>query len=369
MPGLVAKALAQSIVVRVLGVIIGAVTIATSLQSPAGTVAEPWIDTSNREAVLVAYAAEYANDTPEMEWTGEYSGCTPGSSSSLLRQATIRRFNFYRAMAGVPTGVVEDEEFSRKAHHAALAMSAEGRLSHAPEGFACLSGDGREAAANSNLYLGRTGPASIDGYIEDPGPSNVDVGHRNTILHPPTRRIGVGNVAGDANRYPSNALWVFDEHVFADPPPIRESEGFVAWPPRGYIPEPLVYPRWSFSLLGADFDEAVVSMTEVSGDGGPEAEELPIPLKVVTRHSLQGYVPAPIIVWEPEIDLSGNDEVQFDITVDGVRADGETHRFDYRVSVVPEQTPDSMLARGQPAVLAYRAVRAIAGQVGELTDR
>ena len=170
-------------------------------------------------------------------------------------------------MAGVPSQIDEDADMSRQAQAAALMMSAEGELTHqpAPE-FACYSADGSRAAANSNLYLGRIGPAAIDGYVEDPGSGNIDVGHRSTILHPPTRFMGVGHVAGTDDHYPANALWVFDDDVFVDDYPTREADRFVAWPPRGYVPAPVVYPRWSFAIDEADFDDAEI---EMSVDGRP----------------------------------------------------------------------------------------------------
>ncbi len=312
---------------------------------PAGTIVEPWIDTSNREAVAVAWAVERERSVPTMDWTGSYEGCVAGDASRELALATVARVNFYRAMAGVPASVRLNDDYSAKAQHAALTMSATGRLSHAPdETFTCLDGTGREAAANSNLYLGRIGPAAIDGYIEDPGARNRDVGHRNTILHPPTAEMGVGHVAGREGSYPANALWVFDQEVFAANPSLREPEGFVAWPPRGHVPVELVHPRWSLGLAGADFDQATVSMTA----GGR-----PIELEVVTRHSLTGYVPSPIIVWEPRSDRPGpltggpwpsdrSEDIEVEVVVDGVVVDGATRRFTYPVTVMPPAADGSV---------------------------
>ena len=300
---------------------------------PAGTIVEPWIDTSNRAAVAVAWAVERDRSTPEMDWSGSYDRCEAGGASRDLALATVGRVNFYRAMAGVPASVRLNDDYSEKAQHAALTMSATGRLSHAPdETFVCLDGTGREAAANSNLYLGRTGPSAIDGYIEDPGERNRDVGHRNTILHPPTTEMGVGHVAGREGSYPANALWVFDGNVFEANPSLREPDGFVAWPPRGYVPSDLVHPRWSFGLAGANFDQAAVSMT---------VEGRAVELDVVTRHSLTGYVPSPILVWEPRLDdadpLVGGpwpagrgDDIEVEVVVDGVVVDGSDPKLPVR---------------------------------------
>ncbi|MEM9561136.1 MAG: CAP domain-containing protein [Actinomycetota bacterium] len=368
---------------RLGGVFIAVAVLLTGLlagtERPAGTLVEPWIDTSNRDAVAVAWAIERSRETPEMAWSGSYGACRAGDASLALAGATIGRVNFYRGLAGVPATVRLSEEYSAKAQHAALTMSATGRLSHAPDdSFDCLDATGREAAANSNLYLGRIGPAAIDGYIEDPGERNRDVGHRNTILHPPTTEMGVGHVAGSRDSYPANALWVFDDGVFDEPPPVREADGFVAWPPRGYVPGEVVHPRWSFGLAGADFDRATVGMTVDGHD---------VALDVVTRHSLAGYVPAPIVVWEPDASASGEAaalataltgdswpagrtaDLDVEVRVDGVVIDGTERSYTYRISVMaPDRTgPGGVLidtalqGAARAATLLATAVPILAG--------
>lgn len=259
-----------------------------------GPNAGPWFDTGDGQTVVNAFEDLKRMEDPDLEWTGSVDTCDAGNSSAANRDASIRAINFYRAMAGVSALVTEDEWNSQKAQEAALMMSVTGRLSHYPdESFGCYSKTGVEAAGNSNMYLGRTGPYAIHGYIEDPGKYNKDAGHRNIILHPPTERMGIGQVAGDGGRYPGNALWVFDGHEF-DRQPVREPEGFVAWPPRGYIPEELAFYRWSFGGEGMDFENATITMTDENGRR--------IPLEILTELSpLEGYVPNPIIVWEPDV--------------------------------------------------------------------
>ena len=199
----------------------------------------PWLDTADRSAVLSAYRHEFSAVVPTFEWHGDHEHCESGSTTVDFRRATLRRVNFYRAMAGVVAEVGEETAYSAKAQRAAMMMSAEGVLTHDPgSSFACFTTVGQEAAANSNLYLGRNGPSAVDGYIRDPGDRNVDVGHRTTILHPPTRSMGVGDVAASALGSSANALWVFDDRVFDEEsaslrPEMRERERFVAWPPRG----------------------------------------------------------------------------------------------------------------------------------------
>ena len=275
-----------------------------------------WIDTADRSAVVAAFDAEFALATPALGWNGDHQSCEEGTSSAASRTATFRRVNYYRAMAGVPATVTEDPTFSAKAQIAAIMMSVEGTLTHSPApSFACFNTNGQQAAANSNLYLGRTGPEAIDGYIEDPGTGNSDVGHRNTILHPPTEKMGVGNVASAPESHSANALWVFDDRVFDETllvrPPLREPYRFVAWPPRGYVPSGLVYPRWSFMMAGVDFSEAEVTVYDHGVDGFARR----VPLVIVDRTGAAGHVPLPTIVWEPEIQSGDASDTAPNLTV------------------------------------------------------
>ena len=293
----------------------------------------PWVDTSDRSEVLDVFRSAFERDVPDLRWTGDADGCRPGDSSDALRRETMVRIAFYRAMAGVPAVVEEDAVLSEKAQAAALMMSVEGELTHHPdETYGCYSDVGREAAANSNLYLGRTGPAAIDGYIEDPGEGNIDVGHRATILHPPTVRMGVGHVEGSGDRFPANALWVFDDEVFERDYQTREPERFVAWPPRGFVPAEVVYPRWSFALQEADFSTATVTMTADDGSA--------VPLEIVTRLSKMGEIPSSVIVWEPRIDIdnvsgdTGYTVTVSDVGLPSVESAPERTSFTYRVVVM-----------------------------------
>jgi hypothetical protein len=277
--------------------------------------------------------------------------------------------NYYRAMAGVVAAVIEDPGLTTRAQRAAMMMSAEGELSHSPSAsFACFTREGQEAAANSNLYLGRNGPSAVDGYIEDPGETNTDVGHRVTILHPPTREMGIGDVGRSAAGLAANALWVFDERVFDEgaterQPLMRERDRFVAWPPRGYVPADLVHPRWSFTMGGVDLSGAQVAMYRPWAAPGDRE----IPLEIVDRVGAPGHVPLPTIVWEPEIEPDPATDTLYLVIVSGVRphrpagwqgpegpATARERAFAYPVRVLgaspgPELTAAELLGWVEPA--------------------
>lgn len=318
--------------------------------TPAASTGEPFVDTADREVVAAAYSAAFEAPIPALDWEGDHEECHPGTSSVEYRRSTIARVNYYRAMAGVPATVSEEPTFSVKAQNAAMMMSVEGELTHSPSPtFACFNAVGQEAAANSNLYLGRTGPWAVDGYIEDPGEGNVDVGHRNTILHPPTKLMGVGDVDSSADGYSANALWVFDDGVFDESPTsenlvaMREERRFVAWPPRGYVPATLVHPRWSFTKAGVDLSEAEVTLHRLNSKG----DWVEVPLTVVNRSGAPGHVPLPSLVWEPEIELESDRDTDYLVVIGGVtvaatpgvipmRADAPLV-FSYTVRVMGEQ--------------------------------
>jgi hypothetical protein len=196
-------------------------------------------------------------------WTGNVAGCSAGTTSPQFRQAVLDRVNAYRAFAGLPgVGLLTDSK-PVDAQNAALMMSANNNLSHAPPtGWACYSPSGANGAGNSNLALGGYGFDAIDLYMDDFGGGNEAVGHRRWILYSRQANVATGDIpAGAANA--SNSLWVLGP--FGTPAATPDG---VAWPPRGYVPWdalPAVSNRWSFSYPGASFGGVTAS---VSGPGG-----------------------------------------------------------------------------------------------------
>ncbi len=236
------------------------------------------VNIQSREAVRLFYLAICVRDeTTPLGWTGRYStgdgGSTSvaGSTSSAFKEAVILRINAMRALAGVPATVTLLDTYSAKDQQAALMMSVNDQLNHSPPStWICYTADGALAAGNSNLDLADNGPHAIsNGYIADFGDPNGAVGHRRWILYPQTQTMGTGDVPSLGVNYAANATWVIDSHFYDPRPPTRTP--YVAWPAEGYMPAPLIYPRWSYSYPGADFSHATVTMTR---DGAPVAVQL-----------------------------------------------------------------------------------------------
>ena len=268
-----------------------------------------------------------ASDGVSADWTGDRATCNAGTTAAAFKRAVELRINYFRAMAGVPGIVQLSAEYSHKAQLAALMMSVNGQLSHSPPPtWQCYSADGATAASKSNLYLGVYGPAAITGYILDPGANNTPVGHRRWILYPQTQSMGTGDIPPTSGGWAANALWVFDEHMWEPRPETREE--FVAWPPPGYVPYQIVFPRWSFSYDDADFSTASVEMSS----GG---SSVPLSVKPVVN----GYGEN-TLVWEPASDFSAppQSDTVYTVEVRNVAIGGGYRDFSYGVIVF---NPDS----------------------------
>jgi uncharacterized protein YkwD len=310
------------------------------------------VDAASREQVRLFHQTVYvASEGVEMAWTGDGDSCQAGTISSEFHDAVLRRINYFRALAGVPAGVALDATFNAKAQEAALMMSVNDALNHFPPvSWSCYTANGAEAASKSNIAIGHVGPSAITAYIEDFGAGNAAVGHRRWLLYPQTQTMGTGDVPGVNSRRAANAVWVFDGN-FGGPRPATRRD-YVSWPPEGYVPYQVVYPRWSFSYPGANFSGATVSMT---GEG------LSVP---VTVEAPSGGTGDNTLVWYPS-HLSPilayrwprpSSDTIYEVTVQNVVISGAPRDFTYQVIVFDPSVPDleSVLSEvtgpSQPAV-------------------
>lgn len=262
-------------------------------------------------------------------WTGAISGCVAGELDAAYREAIQLRVLYFRAMAGLGGEVVLDPALHPKCQLAALMMSANKDLRHdPPESWVCYSADGAEAASRSNLALGIAGPGAVDLFMEDPGDVNYFTGHRRWLLYPSLWRMGVGAVTPGANYPHAAALWVLFPPETR--PPLPE---WVAWPPHGYVPRQVVYPRWSFSYPKADFSSADVIMTR---DGEPVGLS-------VSPLGPPGYADN-TLVWMPQGLPSGppSSDYRYEVAIRNVAIGGIYKIFEYTVVVIdPDRTMDA----------------------------
>jgi len=193
--------------------------------------------------------------------------------------------------------------------------------SHSPDpGWQCYSLDGAKAARSANLFLGVYSCQAIDGYIQDPGSTNYFVPHRRWLLCPRTNSMGTGDIPPVSGYSAANALWVVGSMSEERP---KTRDDFVAWPPPGYVPYPVVFPRWSFAYEGADFLQASVSMTS-------HGNNVPVTLLQVVN----GYGEN-TLVWEPHIALGERPDSDrwYAVRVSNVIIKGFVWHFTYVVVI------------------------------------
>lgn len=322
-----------------LGLAILCVTGGATLAADGGYAINP----ASRETARLFYQAVYASSNNiAVDWTGSISSCNAGTISTDYQNATLRRINWFRAMAGIPASITLDSVFNQKAQQAALMMSANNNLSHSPaSSWLCYTTAGAEGASKSNLGLGHSGATGVsEGAIREAGSNNAPVGHRRWVLYPQTTRMGVGDVPATGNQYSGTAVWVQDGNFGAARPTVRDT--FVAWPPKGYVPYTVVYPRWSFSYPSANFSSARVTMTENGNAFG------------VTQETVANGYGENTIVWLPS-NMSNEShwskpsaDTVYNVTISNVVIGGKAQTFNYTVTVfdpdkvgadTPDQTP------------------------------
>jgi hypothetical protein len=262
--------------------VVGATGAVVVTEVPAGAAVAPGPFTVNmqgREDVRQFFNQVYqsSNGVPD-GWSGNVTGCNPGALSPDYVQAMLTRVNYFRTMVGVPP-VTFTTANNTEAQAAALLQAANPTIL-GPDGKpdphhptpqnapTCFTPLGAAGSGASNLFAGLDGVGSVDGWMHDPGDftsnNNVDLGHRRNMLDPKISQMGAGYIPKSSGFGPTSTLLVLTTPSAR--PAVRDN--FIAWPPRGFVPYQVVYPRWSFSLPGADFSNTTVTM-QLAGAAAP----------------------------------------------------------------------------------------------------
>lgn len=286
---------------------------------------DPELKELSKNCGLADYMENYIGTSisiSELNWNGNADKCNPGSFSLSAKNKMLKRLNYFRRMAGVPEIQAFDPALSRYAQQAAFVMSVNNMLSHyITSSWKCYSDSAAKGASNSNLSLGEFAADALTGQLEDGGEGNYFTGHRRWILHPFNTIFGAGSTTN------SMALWCLPESlIYPDKQIEKYKKQFVAWPPAGVVPSPLVFERWSFSLFGADFSEAIVRMNT------GQSQVIVTTEKIVGGHGL------PTVVWVPQnLTIENNKEIVVNVIIENVLINetGERRRFEYIVNIEP----------------------------------
>ncbi len=310
-----------------------------AVSAPGSTPSSFTVDPKSREQARVLYNTVYqASENVPSGWTGSILLNDAGTTTTAFKDAIRLRVNYFRAMGGVPATVVFSDDLDAADQWAALMMSANNTLSHTPSlVWLDYSALGATAAGSSNLDLGMdSGPTAVTVYMQDNGGNNAAAGHRRWILYPPETTMGTGDVDAGTLNYAANALYILDQATFANPAPAAR-DGFVAWPPPGYVPFDLISPRWSLSVPGADFSAASVTMSR-------QGNAVPVRLEALNPGAGDNT-----LVWVPDDADPANPpaptapavgkETTTTVTVANVLVNGTPQSFTYNVTPIDPANP------------------------------
>jgi hypothetical protein len=247
-------------------------------------------------------------------WTGNISSCNDGTAPQTTSDKVIRRINYFRRLVGLNDNTTLNASKFPVYQQATLIKKANGQLSHAPTNtWTCWTQAGFDGAQTSNLSLGSHPVNAITVFMADNGPNNISAGHKRWILHLAKTQFSYGTT--DV----SMSLGVIG--TAGGNTNISE---YIAYPPNGYIPQSLVFPRWSFGIPGADFSNSSVSMN------GPHGN---IAVNVVSKTN-NGYGDN-TIVWEPAgvITNSAADMI-YTITISGIGGAAEKSSYTYKTIMI-----------------------------------
>ncbi len=317
----------------------------------------PACDPADRFQVINLYKNYYlpsANLAPG--WTGSVATGDPGTLSDAFRQGIVRRINYFRSMSGVGSNIAFDAAANVKCQQAALMMAVEQNISHYPPAdWPFYTADAALACANSNIRLdwqGDEGAAAIDRFMADDESNNTYVGHRRWLVYAGQSVMASGAVPGNGWTTPgTNATWVTSIVARPAGAPVTTS-----WPPAGFVPAPLVFNRWSFSSLNADFSAAAVKVTKNGARVNAQQETPEYQSAADGSGAFQGDN---TLVWAlpGNVVNAGADEV-YEVTISNVVVNGAARQFRYDVTSIDPNGP-------VVSVVALKPVAHVGGKKGK----
>jgi hypothetical protein len=253
----------------------------------------------------------------------------------LDRQAALRRLQAYRAVAGVPfEGMELDPDMAAKADAAARLCEKIGRLDHTPKNPGLPEDEykvGYEGTSHSNLANGgRDLAATVDMYMDDSDPSNIDrVGHRRWCLNPAMLKTGFGR----SGKF--SAMWSMDQSR-ADVPQFQD----LAWPPPGFVPEGFLKPghAWHVTLPAKAYRKPEKGAVKVAvyrkTDRSPDKPGEPLKVSYLTVET-GGFGAGPAVIFRADgvVPTAGS---RYVVTIEGLtKVDGADGPLTYMVIFVP----------------------------------
>lgn len=212
------------------------------------------------------------------QWDGSDYECKPGKISKEIQQKVEDRINYFRRNAGVPE-IKLDDETNEYCQAAALMMQANNKLSHNPDGsWKCFSDEGAYAAQYTLMVKGNHTTTGVTSLMADN--ENESLGNRRWILYPKSLYYGHGSTPD------YTVVWALDDSGSKDTSHYMENP--ICWPPKGYIPNSMIFKHFSFGL----YQDLTNAKVEVIHDG--------VSVNVDVKPFVRGYG-VPTLVFTPDI--------------------------------------------------------------------
>jgi hypothetical protein len=246
----------------------------------------------------------------------------------------LKRLNAYRYLVGLPWDVTLKADYCEKCQIAARLLQSLGHIEHFPPNNGLSEADYAKAlgaTTNGNLSQGRGTRASVDGYMNDSDPSNIDrVGHRRWCLNPVLLQAGFGE-AGSIS-----VMYSHDQSRKGVP-----DYDYVAFPVPGYMPTAFFGPNYAWHVSvnplkyrrpAADV-KAVIYPLPPSGDGVPDPKKRGPALELnYFNIETSGYGINNAIIFRPKgLALTGP-QTRYWVEITGLKkTDGSDARIEYLV--------------------------------------
>ena len=187
------------------------------------------------------------------------AGDETAATRDPLNLGEVRRLNAYRYLVGLACDVTLSDAYCDLARAGAGLCAKIDKLDHTPANPGLPEDEYKKAyqgTSHSNLHEGRGTRGSVDRYMDDSDPSNIDrVGHRRWCLNPAMKECGFGQSGKFSAMYAHDASR-------KDAPDYDH----VAYPAAGFMPNSFFAAghAWSVSLNPKKYrkpDRATVSVT------------------------------------------------------------------------------------------------------------
>jgi hypothetical protein len=279
-----------------------------------------------RERLLAELRAILATPTPARD---------PADAQAQARFAALLRLRAYRHLCGLPTDLSLVPEWNRRCDAAAEVCARLGRLTHhpeKPEGIdETLYQLGAEGAARSNLHRGVSLPDSVDGYMDDSDPTNIDaLGHRRWCLDPLMKRTGFGS----HGEY--SAMWAHDGSG-----KMPKGLDFVCYPPRGYVPVDMFAASYAFSIAlpegtRAETKALLVAVRTLDADYLPMDKELALDYRAVAK---EGFGRGACVIFRAAgLQVEPGRRYLVEVSLDGGKSLAQRFVVEFCARVVPQAT-------------------------------